>query len=480
MAKHSKMLAAKTLRLEAFVEEYSHLSAQGSQQWLKDRQFIIGGSEISTIIGKNKYSNVSGLIAQKLELSSFGGNTATRWGSLFEGMTELIFKILFLEGRAVYTTGSVPHKTILAHSYSPDGLCIVKIKDKYTIVLLEFKAPLCSIPEGRVPVHYLPQVKAGLCTIGLAERGIFMSNMYRKCTLSQLNFKPAYDTQFHRDANKKLEVSEALACGIIMFHVPGRCIDEVLSRLLENYDEDSLSEDDSATYDSSMLMPNKHEFAASDSEYSDDDNCSIAQDCASDSLLEKIAKNIMLYSKTELNAKEYDLMDLGGFSSEEMAEWLELYKSDAQSSFLEARYIKPNINIEAVASEHSNIYISQDLTYVKNKEYLRRTCKRYNFEKTIEKYKTNCLRNGLIPVAVLPWKLIKADVLLVDKDEDFLAQHEQKINDVAGIIKNIYANAGNKDERAMMLEKQYPNNPASKEYWESRPLSLEEILEIVD
>ncbi len=122
--------------LSKFISDNSHLAEQGSKKWLEERQYIIGGSEIATVIGKNKYSTVQNLIAQKIGITSFTGNTATRWGNLFENMTELIFQILFLNGNRIHSTGSIQNKEIESHRYSPDGLCIMKLMNKLMIILL--------------------------------------------------------------------------------------------------------------------------------------------------------------------------------------------------------------------------------------------------------------------------------------------------------------------------------------------------------
>lgn len=464
--------------LEKFIEENSHLAEQGSKQWLEERRFIIGGSEIATVIGKNKYSTIQNLISQKIGITRFLGNTATRWGNLFESMTELIFQTLFLNGDSIYTTGSVPHKIIKSHCYSPDGLCIMKISDIIKIILLEFKAPLSSIPEGKIPIHYLPQIKTGLCTLDIAEQAIFMSNMFRKCNLSKLNFSPSYDTLFHRDGNKKIQLNQAIACGIILFSIPGQHIDNFLSALLREKKElefDSSDEED-------III--KNEFAVSDEDYESlDEDEDENEEYDNKSLLQKLHKNVSLFLNTEINPNEYDLLDIGGLYPGEMDEWLKLYKPDDSGSsdnlnrgvsFLKAKYIKPNFNSDALI-EDKNFFISKELEFIRKKPYVDSINKKYNFQKTIEKYKINCLKKGFIPVAVLPWKLMKSDVILLDKDKNYLDDHKNIINDVVDNIKYIIDNSSDLTERVNLFESLYPGSSIVQEYWDNKPLSSEEI-----
>jgi hypothetical protein len=464
--------------LEKFIKENSHLSEQGSKQWLEERQLIVGGSEMSVVIGKNKYSSIQSLISQKVGLTNFTGNTATRWGNLFESMTELIFKTLFLNGDPIYSTGSVPHKEIEAHRYSPDGLCIMKIDGVFRIVLLEFKAPFSSVPEKKIPPHYLPQVKAGLCTLDLTEKAVFVNNMFRKCKLSQLDFNPTYDTLFHKDSKKKLEIPEAIACGIILFHIPGQNINEFLSALLGENDAnsgDDADDGDDDDGDDDISINKKHEFATSDSDYESFDADDDIDDDFNKSLLHRLHRNVSLFLNTEMDPAEYKLLDLGESGTIEMAEWLELFKPERGDSFLKAKYIKPNLNVDSLMDEYDNVYISKELDYVKKQSYLNQIHKKYNFKKTIEKYKANCLRNGLIPVAVLPWKLIKSDVIVIDKDPEFLNQHKEKINDVISKVKYIVDNASDLDARANVFGKIYPDSSIVRDYWENKPTSPEDI-----
>lgn len=458
-------------KLLKFINDHSHLSEQGSQQWLDERQLMIGGSEIATITGKNRFSSIQNLIAQKIGLSSFLGNRATRWGNLFEDMTELIFSTLFLNNEKIYTTGSIANKDIPEHKYSPDGLCTMTINEVLYTILLEFKSPLSTIPSGKIPPHYLPQVKAGLCTLELTDKAIFVNNMFRKCTLSDLDYTTKYDHVFHKDADKNLKIDQALACGMIMFYISGEQIDAFLAKVVEEKERDESN---------TNFNQKNNEFACSDSDsdYSSEsasDSDQKSEDIALNSVaMQALYNNVSLFLDGESDADEYALLDIGALAPYEMDEWLELYKPINGASFLTAKYIKPNINVKYIGDGCDNLYLSPDLNKFRTHEHLEQL-QHFNFQKTITKYKSNCIKKGLIPVAVLPWKLLKSDVISVDKEPDFLKPHKADIQRVIGTIKKIIGAGPLLDDHAEAFMKEFPDSNAINYYLRNRPMSQAQI-----
>lgn len=91
-----------------FVLSNSHLPKQGTQEWKNARKYFIGGSEVSTILKKNKNKTIRKLILEKMGFHSFSGNTATFWGNVFEPLirqfTNHYFKCSIVE------TGSIPYR----------------------------------------------------------------------------------------------------------------------------------------------------------------------------------------------------------------------------------------------------------------------------------------------------------------------------------------------------------------------------------
>jgi predicted phage-related endonuclease len=442
--------------IKEFVEIHKHLAVQGSKEWLLERVATIGGSEIAAVLGKNKYMNLQNFFAQKIGLTTFIGNTATRWGNLFEGVTEVYIKELLLVDQ-IYSTGSVPNKLVPSHKYSPDGISIVKIKNKYYIVLLEFKAPFSSIPDGTIPVHYLPQVKSGLCTIDITQKAIFVSNVYRKCTMAQLK-QIGYDTLFHKD---KIIFEDHVVSGIILFYIESSNLD--LYNDFVNYDPSCALDSDSDN-DSDNLI-------ASDAEYTSDEE--IKLEFEQMNLLQKMSYNVDLFESNEFNSEKYKLIDLGNSGSREMIDFLELFKpADDRESFLSVKYIKPNFN------QFKNVQNSEDLDFIHASDYLKtRRLPRFNFEKTVTKFKKTCLENDRVPVAVLPWKLYRSDMIVVEKDTDYLQDNLDKLQYAEKILKDF---AGLRiEEKIEKFTKMYPKNKVVEKYNNSQPLfSKQELSEM--
>ena len=220
---------------------------QRSKEWYAIKQTTIGGSEIATILNMNPFRSVKGLIAEKIGMESFSGNLATRWGTMFEHITkkwsELILKI-----DEIKEAGSI-EGVIARQRYSPDGLSVVKLKCEdgsyeYFIVLFEFKAPLSSLPNGKVPHHYMPQIQTGLLNIPITDIGIFVNNCYRICSLKDLNFESNYNEEFHAGDFKKRKTGmkkyKPLACGIICFYQTN----EDYNKMYDHFGYGSDNEDD--------------------------------------------------------------------------------------------------------------------------------------------------------------------------------------------------------------------------------------------
>lgn len=178
------------LVIEKLKEKYLHLPKQGSKEWLDLRKTRFGGSEIEKIIN----NQVSSLIKDKIYGASFRGNTATQHGKLFEQVGARIIEMIY--ETKIYEFGSIPNETYDGFSYSPDGLCVVKRKDKYYIVLIEIKSPFSTKPDQKIPKKYIPQVMSGLAHFKEVEFGIFANVVYRVCTKEQLH-ESEYNTTHH-------------------------------------------------------------------------------------------------------------------------------------------------------------------------------------------------------------------------------------------------------------------------------------------
>jgi hypothetical protein len=197
--------------LKDFINKFKYLPSQGSKEWLQDRKFKIGGSEMGTIAGHNPYKNIRGLVEGHLGITVFNGNINTYWGSILE---DLVTNILEKKWDCkIHETGSLPG-VIDSQGYSPDGLVYLESLDK--IVLIEIKSAARRIANGKIPRMYKPQIYTGLDTIQIADMGYFVDAMFRRCSLEDLMFNNKYDTIMHPD--KPLGLPQAL-CMICIYEV---------------------------------------------------------------------------------------------------------------------------------------------------------------------------------------------------------------------------------------------------------------------
>lgn len=364
---------------------------QRSEEWYKIRQCTIGGSEISTVIGVNPYSTVQDLIANKLGISTFNGNKATRWGNLFEHVTEKWCEVVFTLANGVQEAGSI--KGIIDNQrYSPDGLSVMRLrnynnKPEWYIILFEFKAPLGTLPNGKIPAHYRPQVQTGLMSIPICDYGVFVNNCYRKCSLGDFEYNGMYDKKFHAGDYKKrkygLEKETPYACGIICFY-----------QTIDEYDK----------------LYEFHGDGISDDEYDIND----AFDEKSNAGDAKFPPDYFRVGDMELLGGIDNLHDLGDIDSATFERVLELHDQKR----LKAMYYPICANHKHVATlpfiETHGLYKVKSNTPLKK---FASAC--------IDKFINTCESHGMVPVGFLPWKLMRSDILLEERDPDW----ERKIKD---------------------------------------------------
>jgi hypothetical protein len=199
----------KLKQLNAFFEKYKYLPCQNSKQWLEERKFFIGGSEMGTIAGTNPYKDILGLIKGHLGIEVFSGNINTYWGSILEDYTVQILETKW--NCDIKETGSLPG-VIPEQKYSPDGLVYLEFLDQ--IVLLEIKNAIRRVANGKVPAPYKSQIYTGLDTIPIADRALFIDSMFRRCSLVNYNFTNVHDTAVHP---KKPVDDPILLCAIFIY-----------------------------------------------------------------------------------------------------------------------------------------------------------------------------------------------------------------------------------------------------------------------
>lgn len=376
--------------LTAYLNTIGESPAQRTKQWYEIRKTTIGGSEIATILNLNPFSKPMNLIEGKIGISSFNGNTATRWGNLFEQCTEDITKVALKMKDNVQPAGSIEGK-IVRQRYSPDGLGIVEflnekdIPDYYTI-LFEFKSPYGSLPNGKIPKHYLPQVLTGLCSIDIAEAAIFTNSCFRKCALSDLNFTTKYDGNYHYGDFKKLKYGlnkEPYAIGMICFYQSNKKNKEV-----NKYFDDLYSDNTTYTMD---IHSNCDDGGDYDSGDGDGDG-----DCYNDIDLE-----VLLSDK---------LIDIGMAPKDQTDRLLELH----DKKIVKVKYctLLPN-------SKMLNNMTLLDLHDIHHEHHEHSNAPSKYYKNKIKKMQTLCDNNKQKFIGYLPWKIMRLDMIHVARDDDW-------------------------------------------------------------
>jgi hypothetical protein len=382
-------------KLANYINTLATAPAQKSKEWYALKKITIGGSEVATVLGLNPFKSRRALIAEKagLDIIPFNGNIATRWGNVFEPITKEYTELVLKMETSILEAGSI-EGIIERQRYSPDGLGVVKLLTgtntfDYFIVLFEFKAPYRSIPDGKVPKHYMSQPLTGMLSIPIAETSIFVNNCYRKCPISKINFEPTYDLVFHDgDVTKKLtkaqKISTVFGCGMICFYQT-----EIDYEAYLNY-----------------------------CGYGDDDSDADAETEVLD---------------LELSKSDYDLdilvnsgeepIDFGASKLYIIDRLLQLYEEKRIHAF----YLPTILNNDAI-NEIEFIKLHKLTTYNSNNEPRKTLKSGYN------KFIKFCDVNKWCPVGYLPWKLVKSDIVSIDSDENWQEKIKGPIKETLDII----------------------------------------------
>ena len=69
--------------------------------------------------------------------------------------------------------------------------------DKEYITLFEFKCPHSRIPTEEIPEHYRPQITVGMNIIDIAEVGVFIQAVYRRCNFLDIAYNAIHNGSGH-------------------------------------------------------------------------------------------------------------------------------------------------------------------------------------------------------------------------------------------------------------------------------------------
>ncbi len=402
-------------QVNEFIKSAGAAPAQKSAEWYLLKSKTIGGSEIATVMGDNPFKKVKDLIAEKIGICEhpFTGNIATRWGNTFEGLTREWTQRVLLMDEHIQETGSLAG-TIDRQRYSPDGLGIVRLINEedqldYYIVLFEFKSPFRSLPDGKIPKQYRPQTQTGMMTIPMVDLSIFVSNCFRKCSIKDIGFNMTYDTNFHsgdltKKITKKQKFTNVLACGIIGFYQTKENYDLALTMCGYNSDTDSDS-DFNAVF-------NKPENTNTASNYSNTE-----------------------YDIDLLMGTRETILDFGTVKSKMLDRLFEL----CEEKRIQLIYYPMILNQEAI----NELEFIQD--HKKTKPVTRIYPKKM-IKLQLDQFESHCEDNEYYPIGYLPWKLLKSDIIIDVRDEDWQTKIEPVITDTLQKIDEILAHENPKEK----------------------------------
>lgn len=234
----------KEKQLAAFIEKYKSTPSQNSKEWHEMRKLSFGGSEIASLIGKNKYKSAEQLLYEKV-VCPFEGNDFCTWGKLFEDIHRKILSAILLSDITVF--GSIKSDLIEGLHYSPDGLALIslenlllnrtkligldqflkddKLKESEFIVLIEQKSPAKKniFMSKTVPSYYIPQVLSGLGIINICDFAIYSESYFKICDIIDLyEDNKVYIEYFESDDNtiiRKQEKKNPILYGIAVLNM---------------------------------------------------------------------------------------------------------------------------------------------------------------------------------------------------------------------------------------------------------------------
>ena len=247
----------KTDEILRYLDYFKDQPKQNSKEWQETRRLSIGGSEIAIIQGISPFKKLRNMMEAKINNNYWDGNIYTWWGKVFEPIVKSWCELVF--HTKIYGTNdylrNIPNKDGFA--YSPDGIGVVQIpieieynnsilrryvEDK--IVLFEFKSPFGKMVKENVPEdHYVSQVKMGLDMIDIAEMGLLVEAVFRRCSWNDLDFTTNYDHEFQTKSYNET----VSAFGIIYI-----CVHDIsdinLNNLKAIYKENYLNIDETVDY----------------------------------------------------------------------------------------------------------------------------------------------------------------------------------------------------------------------------------------
>lgn len=207
------MQAESLNKILGFVESCGQAPKQKTEEWHLARVNSFGGSIMGCIDSNNPYQSLVDVILDKLNIGCETNKSwlAANWGNMFEDVIAEYVEHKY--NSKIYGTDILHRYNEYMH-YSPDGLMAVKD----LVALLEFKCPFSRIPNGKIPKHYESQVKAGLGMIDIADAGIFIDALFRRCSKADWKLSN-YEFIKNNNSDRARIRAPSLAKGCFLFEL---------------------------------------------------------------------------------------------------------------------------------------------------------------------------------------------------------------------------------------------------------------------
>jgi hypothetical protein len=222
---------------------------QHTKEWENIMASTIGGSDISSALGQNKYRDFDKLIQDKFDLARGIKPNMLQfdlmWGTLFEGMIKQYVEMSLncnIHGDKICITDHVGLRC------SPDGYAVVKYDEDHGIlthldnheiydaddyiVMFEFKCPAKRYPKkGIIPDCYISQVLLGLSLSPIVSFGIFVDALFRRCNWNHFD----YNTKHVENVDYKYGYGKPHAYDLpIAYSICGVYVPDVFNKFTKN------------------------------------------------------------------------------------------------------------------------------------------------------------------------------------------------------------------------------------------------------
>ena len=206
MSAYARLKHIKTLQLT--------LPEQGTQEWLEARARQFGGSEIATLLNDSPYQKRAEMIDDKIVKRRFDAAPCS-FGRIFEVVAKKFLRELM--DYQIYDFSGIK-SSMFPIAYSPDGVVFDEKNDQ--LILLEIKCPYRRNKLAKIPLHYVPQIQAGLNILPV-DYGEFIQFRFRLCSLWDVDDTPIYNRWLHWESKKKVADKPPILYGYIQFSDTG-------------------------------------------------------------------------------------------------------------------------------------------------------------------------------------------------------------------------------------------------------------------